>query len=146
MRGTSGGLAERLAAILGTYPQIAAAYLFGSTARGDARADSDVDIGVVLRQRGGTGLDHYRMLADLASRLESVVPGRAVDLVLLEPQGPTFCLKVLVEGKRVYEADRNRRVDFESETMIRAYDEAPTRRMEDRVRRRRVLSWLGIGP
>lgn len=79
-----------LAHILAGYPEIAGAYLFGSAARGELRPDSDVDLGLVLKDRHTTALDCYRMLGDLASRLEALTSGRPVDLVVLDPQGPMF--------------------------------------------------------
>lgn len=109
-----------------TCPEVAAVYLFGSHARGDARPDSDVDLGVVFRRRGDTALDHYLLLGDLASRLEAPVGGRLIDLVVLEPQGPIFCHRVLSEGRLVYEGDRERRIDFESDTYVRYFDFKPT--------------------
>lgn len=115
-----------IARICADYPELAAVYLFGSHARGDARLDSDVDIGVVFRRRGDTALDHYLMLGDLASRLEGPAGGRLLDIVVLEPQGPIFCHQVLSEGRLVYEGDRERRIDFESETYSRYFDFKPT--------------------
>ena len=57
--------------------------------------------------------------------LESVTHDR-IDLVVLESQGPMFCHRVLSEGRRVYEADRERRVDFESDAYVRYFDFKPT--------------------
>jgi predicted nucleotidyltransferase len=41
-------LIERLKPEITREPRIAAAWLFGSAARGEMRADSDVDVGVVF--------------------------------------------------------------------------------------------------
>lgn len=119
-------LAAKLEPIFRLYPELAVVYLFGSAARGEEHGESDVDLGVVFRRRGDTALDHLRMLADLASRLEGPLGGRPLDLVVLEPQGSIFCHRVLCEGKLLYEADPDRRVDFESETCVRALDFRPT--------------------
>ena len=132
------GIAEACAG----YPEIAAAYLFGSRARGDARPDSDLDVGLVLRRRGETVEEHHRWLRDLAGRLESLCPGSLVDVVLLEPQGPIFAHRVLCEGVRVYEADRARRVDFESDTISRALDLLPWHERLARERLRGYRRWL----
>lgn len=40
----------RLSAILRRFPRVAAAYLFGSVSRSDARLDSDVDLALVLSE------------------------------------------------------------------------------------------------
>lgn len=44
----------------------AGALLFGSRARGDARADSDADVAVLLKGRHGNFVDTKLQLADLA--------------------------------------------------------------------------------
>lgn len=126
--------AERLRPILSLYPEIAAVYLFGSVARDQARADSDIDLGVLFKTPGATALEHHRLLGDLASRVESVSDGRPLDLVVLENQGPLFRHQVLLEGGLVYEGDRGRRIDFESETYTRAFDFRPTYELAPRGR------------
>jgi predicted nucleotidyltransferase len=122
-----------IASVLAGFPAVAAAWLFGSEARGEARPDSDVDIGILLRDPRSTALDVHREIGAMAARLESVAPGRAIDLVLLEPQGPVFRHRVLSEGRLVYEADRARRLVFEAETYVRYFDWAPTHQLASRA-------------
>lgn len=114
-----------LARILADYPEVAAAYLFGSAARGTMGPDSDVDLGLVMRDRRWTALDAYDRLADLASRAEAAAPGRMIDVVVLDPQGPLLRYAVVRDGVCIYEADRTRRIDFESETLSRYLDFKP---------------------
>jgi predicted nucleotidyltransferase len=133
---------EALAAVFAHYPELAAAWVFGSVARGEARPDSDLDVGLLFRKRGDTALDHYRMLGDLASRLEQVVEGRSIDLVVLEPQGPIFCHRVLSEGRLVYDGDRDRRVDFVSDTISHYLDFQPTWERMAHGRIRAMRAWL----
>jgi predicted nucleotidyltransferase len=116
-------LASELRSLLGRYPEIAAAWIFGSAVRGELRFDSDVDVGVLFREGAG---DRERILADLAARLETLTSPYPADVVDLEPQGVIFAHGVLCDGRRVYEADRDRRVDFESDTAVRAFDFRPT--------------------
>lgn len=127
-------LAEGVRAAAERHPEIAAVYLFGSVARGEARADSDVDLGIVFKRRGATALEHHRLLGDFASRVEPYCGGRPLDLVVLESQGCLFRHQVLLEGRRLYEGDRDRRVDFESETYVRAFDFRPTYEIATRGR------------
>jgi predicted nucleotidyltransferase len=108
------------------YEPIAAAWLYGSAARGELRPDSDVDVGLLMRRSDETAADHHVMLGDLASRLETVTAPHTVDLVLLEPQGPVFCHRALVDGVLICEPDRERRIAFESTTVVRALDFRPT--------------------
>ncbi len=135
-------LRERVAPVFERFPESAAAYVFGSVARGQARPDSDLDIGVVFAQRGQSAHQHYRRIGDLISRLEQVVPPRPVDLVVLEDQGPVFCHRVLLEGALLYESNRERRVDFESETYIRALDFLPTYELATRGGVSAFRRWL----
>ena len=116
----------RLAEELSRFPEVAAAWLFGSVARGEATAESDVDVGLVLRQRGLKARDCHRWLRTVAARLEHAAGGRTIDLVLLEAQGPVFRHRVLVEGQLIYEANRDRRVDFESTATVEYFDFLPT--------------------
>ena len=135
------GLEQRLTAVLSDYSMIAAAYLFGSCARGEPTPHSDLDVGLVLLDRGDTFANHHRELLDLANRLEQA-GGRTVDLVLLEEQGPVFCHRVLSEGKLVHEALPARRIDFESVTLIRYFDWQPTWESARRHSLQGYRSWL----
>lgn len=119
-------LDERLAGALASFPEVAAAWLFGSVARGDERPDSDLDLGLVFRRRRETAVDHHRQIRALAGEAEDLAGGRLIDVVVLESQGPIFCHRVLSEARLVYEADRERRIDFESTTYVRYLDFLPT--------------------
>jgi predicted nucleotidyltransferase len=119
-------LVQQLAAVLREYPEIAAAYLFGSVVRGDQRPESDIDLGLVLAAGHPSHDDCHRLLGELAARLEIVTAPRPLDLVILGHQGPVFCHEVLLEGCLILESDRERRIDFESDTIIRALDFRPT--------------------
>jgi uncharacterized protein len=139
---TGGTLDAEIARVLADYPEIAAAWVFGSLARGTARSDSDLDVGVLYRARGKTVADVYRDLASIAARLEGLVASRKVDVVLLESQGPIFCHAVLREGRLVYDADPERRVDFESDTYVRYFDFLPTYEIATRNAVRGMRDWL----
>ncbi len=110
------------------FPEVAAFYLFGSLASGRENAESDADVGVLLRERRAPSPD-WRWRGELAGRLEELFPGRTIDLVVLDEQGPLFRHEVLKQGRLLYEADRERRIDFESSTYIEAFDFLPTWRL-----------------
>lgn len=135
-------LDRSIAAVLSRYPELACAWLFGSVARGDDGPASDLDVGLVFRRRGATARDHYRLLGDLASRLEESSGGRPVDLVVLEAQGPIFCHRVLSEGRLVYDADPDRRADFVSDTISRYLDFRPTWERMSRGHVAAISDWL----
>ncbi|MFY9345391.1 MAG: nucleotidyltransferase domain-containing protein [Planctomycetota bacterium] len=119
-------LVDRLRPILASYPQIAAAWLFGSAARNELRRDSDVDVGILLRDPQATGVDEYALLGELTARLEVATAPRPVDVVLLEHQGPVFAHQALIDGFLILEADRDRRAAFEATTVMRGIDFRPT--------------------
>src|SRR5688572_44263 len=133
-------LAARLAPIFAREPAVAVAYVFGSVARGEARPQSDLDIGVVYRR--DCRADHERIASKLAAEIGRAAGMEAVDVVDLEPQGPIFCHEVLRDGVRVYDADTERRVDFESETIIRALDFRPTYDLATRGKTAALRRWL----
>lgn len=135
-------LARGLARVLSRYPDVAVAYLFGSVARGTERPESDVDVGIVFSERGVRAADRHREIGDLIARLEAVVTPRAVDVVVLEDQGPMFCHRVLQDGLLVHETDRDRRIDFESDVIARALDFAPTWELATRGREVGLRRWL----
>ncbi|MBI2897431.1 MAG: nucleotidyltransferase domain-containing protein [Deltaproteobacteria bacterium] len=135
-------LAGELARALEPHPAVAVAYLFGSVARGEARPGSDLDVGIVFTRRGETARDHLALIGELAARIEGLGGLRDVDLVVLESQGPIFCHRVISEGVLVYERDPERRVDFESDTIVRALDFRPTYELAARGQVRGLRRWL----
>jgi len=118
-------LLQRLRAVLLGDRRIAVAWLFGSAARDQMRADSDVDVAVLLA-RDLPGAARNTVLADIASRLESTTAPHPVDVVDLEAQGHVFVHRALQDGHRIVVHDEERRVDFESDALVRYLDFKPT--------------------
>lgn len=122
-------------AVQGVRPSgVAAIYLFGSIARGTSDAESDVDIGVVLKRRrppGSPASTSERALFDeLADQLAAAVSRTTgcerVDVVELRAQGPLFAREALEHSILLFEGDHDARVDFTAETLVRALDFEPT--------------------
>ena len=105
-------------------PAIAAAWVFGSVARGDARPDSDLDVAVLLRVPPTT--DVMLALYDFAAELEHLAPNGRVDVVVLGEQGPVFRHRVFSEGTLAYDAAPALRVNFEARTTVEYLDWKPT--------------------
>ncbi len=121
---------EALVRFLGGRPDVAAAYLFGSRARGGARAGSDTDVAVLF----AAGLDPVARLerrVDMAAGLERAVGGR-VDVVDLEEAGAVLVHQVLKYGRLLVERDPARRVRFEVAARRRYLD--GQRRREEYLR------------
>ncbi len=104
-------------------PDVAAAWLFGSFARGRARAASDVDVGVLLRT------DPPRTLAgmpvDLEDRLQRLLQGRRVDLVVLNRASADLVHRVLRDGKLLADNDSSARIRFEVRKRSEYFDLKP---------------------
>ncbi len=109
---------------IATNPRVAAAWVFGSVARGDAGAESDLDVAVLLR--GPEEPHDVRALYGLAAALERFSPSGLVDIVVLGRQGPVFRHRVLAEGALVYDGDPEARMDFEERTIREYLDWKPT--------------------
>ncbi len=92
---------EAIRQALETEDDVLYALVFGSVARGDERAASDVDVAIGLCP--GAARDS-QALGRLASRLESAT-GRPVDLVLLDEAPPSLAYRVFRDGKLVVERD-----------------------------------------
>jgi predicted nucleotidyltransferase len=114
-------LAQAMAAIDGG---LVCAYLFGSRARGDARAASDVDVAVLFEEAPSPTLDGLRF--DICSVLEGCLH-RPVDLVVLNHAPADLIHRVLRDGILVIERDRVARVRFEVKARNEYFDLAPVR-------------------
>lgn len=101
---------------------IVAAYLFGSVARGTARADSDVDLGVLYERAPESTLEAQPF--DLESALERLV-SRPVQVVALNRAPVDLVHRVLRDGILVAERDRNARVQFEVRARNEYFDLLP---------------------
>ena len=85
-------------------------YVFGSAARGEARASSDVDVAVLFET-----LPEARDLDRLATDLHTVA-GRRVDLVVLNTAPPLLANEIVRTGRRLTCRSEADRVRFETRT------------------------------
>jgi predicted nucleotidyltransferase len=116
-------LVERLSSLLAGRPEnLAAVYLFGSVARGEARPSSDVDLAVLYRATPPATLDG--MALDLQEDLHAAldVP---VQAVVLDRAPVDLVHRVLRDGILVLERDRSRRIAFEVRARNEYFDLKP---------------------
>lgn len=101
---------------------IAAVYLFGSVARGTARADSDVDVAVLF------AADPTATLAGLALDLQGELEdhlGHPTQLVVLNRAPVDLVHRVLRDGVLVLNCDPSRRIRFEVRRRNEYFDLLP---------------------
>ena len=125
---------DRVRDVLQAEPSVRLAYVFGSAARAESRAGSDIDIGVVSTEAGA--------LADLAERLEREL-GLDVDLLDLPRASPLLLREVLRDGVVVVCRDEVERAEFESRALAEYLDTQHLRDVQRQYLRERVESRLG---
>lgn len=120
-------------------PEIAEAYVFGSHARGQAQAHSDLDVAVFVEEprppEGGFGY-----AAALAAELMAATRMSRVDVVVLNDAAPVLYHRVLRDGQRVLSRDLCRTTTREGRALSRYCDYVPQLAKIDAVLRRRIES------
>jgi predicted nucleotidyltransferase len=111
---------------------VAAAYLFGSVARGTAGAASDVDVGVLFAAPRPSGLEGLPV--DIEDELTRAV-GRRVQVVDMRGAPADLVHRVLRDGILVCEHDRRARVVFEVQRRNEYFDLLPILRQYRRAGR-----------
>lgn len=106
----------------GRHDDVVALYLFGSTARGTSRDDSDVDVGVLLEAPAPRTLAGLKLV--LEGELESVV-GREVQLVVLNRAPPDLVHRILRDGRLLVDRDPSARIRFEVHARREYFDVLP---------------------
>ena len=105
-----------------TGPELVAAWLYGSFARGTQRKDSDVDIALLFREPPGVELDNP------ASRLEIALEeelGREVQAVVANSAPPDLLHCVFRDGVLLLDRDRRFRILFEVRARKEFFDMQP---------------------
>ncbi|GKV68632.1 hypothetical protein NCCP2716_11300 [Sporosarcina sp. NCCP-2716] len=92
---------QQVAARLAERVNPAFVILFGSVAKGTARADSDLDI-AYYAEDVLSGYDRFLLAGELAE-----LAGRDVDLVNLREVDPVFAVQIFSTGKRILCRDDN---------------------------------------
>ena len=133
---------DGMAGFLAEQPDVVAAYLYGSVARGQANALSDVDVAVLLQP----GLDNESAVErqlELAVAL-SRFSNREVQVMLLNNAPPQLAYEAIREGRLLCERDRLVRIRFEVRTMKLYFDLQPALDAYDRTLAKRIQE-VGLG-
>jgi predicted nucleotidyltransferase len=124
---------DRLADLLGAFPEVLFALVFGSRAEGTARPDSDVDVAVFLTPETEPR-ERWDARLEIAAALEAL--GR-VDLVVLNDAPPLLAHRAL-RGVTVLMRDRRAYVRFFVRTLAMAEDERHGREIHRKARMERL--------
>ena len=113
--------AALLTAFFAAREDVEVAYLFGSVARGEAHAGSDLDVAVLLGE--GTVRDReWDVHAQLLSRIGSLFATDDVDVVVLNSAPMAIALSIVEEGVVVAGARRPLRSRYEAAVVAHATD------------------------
>jgi len=123
----------QLRAILCQHPDIRQAILFGSVARGEAGADSDLDLAVEAK-RSLSVAAQMRLAEDLA-----VASGRPIDLVDLKTVGEPLLGQIIQHGQRILGDD----ADYAALLYRHLLDAADVLPYAERILRERRRAWIG---
>lgn len=110
--------------VLTQEPRIGYALMFGSRARGEAHAGSDLDLAIGGLPRPFTTLE----LGSLMSRLEAAA-GMPVDLVDLDHCPPSLAFRILRDGRVLVERDSNGLADRRARAVLEYLDWQPFERI-----------------
>lgn len=130
-------LERRIADALSPRAEVLDAYLFGSRARGDARAHSDVDIAVFVDPDRAPDAP-YGYEASLAAELMAALGTSHVDVVLLNRASPLLYHRVLRDGRRCLARDLRATTVREGRALSRYFDYLPHLAKLDRALAERI--------
>jgi uncharacterized protein YutE (UPF0331/DUF86 family)/predicted nucleotidyltransferase len=115
----SGSLEQRVVMACEAQPDLVAAYLFASAARGTSRPESDIDVAVLFAHAPAKRLNSPRF--EIEGELERVL-GRPVDLVVMNDAPADLSIRVLRDGRLLLDRNPSARIAFEVRTRNEAFD------------------------
>ncbi len=124
-------LIQDVGAALGAEPVVAAAYMYGSAARGTATPISDVDV-AVLPEETVPASERAELVRRLIDLLERRHPGRRFEIRLLDELPIAIRGRVVSEGVRVCDRNPARRVEAEVRARMEYHDFLPFERLGTR--------------
>jgi hypothetical protein len=121
--------------ILRCHKEIIFGYLYGSLAKGEFRKNSDIDIGVFLKENFKRDVFYE---VKLASEIEEKANLKNVEVVVLNDKALRFINQVLRYGKTIFSRDERKRIRFETLMISKYIDFKPHYEEYDRLRLKRL--------
>lgn len=120
------------------HKEVLAAYLYGSMARGTTNEESDVDIGLLLKEGfSSEALYTARISGEIEKNMNT---NMEIDVRVLNDKPITFQHQVLRDGREIFTRDERARVNFETEVYDRYLDYKPFFDRFNEIRRKRILA------
>jgi predicted nucleotidyltransferase len=132
-------LVDQLRETLAAMPAVRLAVLFGSVARGEERAGSDVDVGVRLDPDSSALRQEIEVALGRAAR-------RDVDLVFLDEAPPLLRFEIATDGVIHVERQPHDWADFRMHAMIDWWEWAPHARKIENAALERLRASAADGP
>lgn len=104
--------------------EVLEAYLFGSTARGEGRASSDIDVAVFVDNEEASP-SAFGLATDIATDLMAALGRNDVDVVILNQAPPLLYHRVLRDGVRLISRDLAKTTTREGQALSRYLDFKP---------------------
>lgn len=114
-------LIENLVSYFKDHKSVATVYLFGSQARKNIRAESDIDLAVLFTEKA---TENFNNILTFTAELNDLLK-KKVDICDIESVDLLFTYRVLSEGKLVYKFDEEKRVAFETKLLRNYFDLKP---------------------
>jgi hypothetical protein len=112
------------------------AYVFGSVAQGRERADSDLDIAVLLRPDVPAN-DYFQIELDLNTEIVGCTHIDDVDVVILNRAPPLLAYEVIAGGHLIFGRHEDR-VTYEVRAITEFIDTQPIRKAQEQAYLRRL--------
>ena len=111
-------------------------YLMGSRALGVARKDSDVDFGIVMKEKKRLKNEsklHSALYKLLSSCLSPKDKAKDIDVIFLDTAPLYYAISARDEGKVLFEISSQLRANFEERATMDYADFEPFRREQEKV-------------
>jgi predicted nucleotidyltransferase len=127
---------DKIREVLERRKEVVLAYLYGSSVRGYERADSDLDLGILLREEfDADPLYPARIAMEIETKANI---DRELDVRILNGMPPRF-LRQVIDGELLFSRDESERVRFETGVIDSYLDFKPFYDQYDQKRRERLL-------